>query len=367
MLDILLPPSVKALSAAFFDAENSFLQRVGILQQASINGAVDAIKLPLREFCDILMPDPSAALPSEVAELMPSSGDLTSACGSIAKECFQTVVDVCLGGSTEDLIEILDLGLLQMSQSWWWYPGDYYWSGGLLPATGELLLDIIRGVIHAVKYDFEEAHDPDLPLNRVIGPICSPSCKKRIMSCGEVVSVASLFELYAIIFEYPFRLGEESLCESVIAPPYSSGDKQRVVRVTATMMGLATVEDFTDALRFQFLQILMTAANVPIDQVRVNNVKAGSIVVTASVLFKADTDSAVQTYAADLSDSPLSTRPSSIFRSDYFGEVTVEVGVPEVVGPNDECPLCESSSRVSVSAPVAAAALFVLAAALLIA
>eukprot|EP00193_Tetraselmis_chui_P022822 CAMPEP_0177774706 /NCGR_PEP_ID=MMETSP0491_2-20121128/13677_1 /TAXON_ID=63592 /ORGANISM="Tetraselmis chuii, Strain PLY429" /LENGTH=1240 /DNA_ID=CAMNT_0019293157 /DNA_START=192 /DNA_END=3910 /DNA_ORIENTATION=- len=363
-----MPDSVVAVGEAFSNegdgAALTSEQRVAVLRDASINRLAEFVMVPLTDWCVMAkLNTPSFEMlqcchklqtcqqassmsdgmvpGQEQGGMLPGNidgdavtADMVESCEKIETECFPTTMDVCLTGSVEDFIALAEVTLLSEDET---------------GATRRMLQDdsephdpvsevsdILRRVISGAAWSLSSLDDDARGmLNRVAGPLCTSFCSTRLASC-DAASVIPSLNLVA---------PGSRLCRLVTAPLFSFGDKQRALRVSATL-GLPTVGDFTDELRLQFLEDLAAVANVPVvvanvpgDQVSVTVFEAGGVVVNSVVVVKAETDTAADAYAADL--KAILADPTAVFRSDVFGNVALQVADTVVANLSEdawECP-----------------------------
>lgn len=76
-------------------------------------------------------------------------------------------------------------------------------------------------------------------------------------------------------------------------------------------------DDFRNAIQNLFKENLATAAGLPIENVRIKEVKAGSVVVDVDVVFPGEDAGRANALVQKMSDST-----NSVFKSDVFGAVT---------------------------------------------
>ncbi len=94
------------------------------------------------------------------------------------------------------------------------------------------------------------------------------------------------------------------------------------VKVIATLPSISTVEDFTDALKSQFISDVATAARVEKGNVVIIDVKAGSLIVASEIKFEAvNVTAAIQEFQVKIAS------PSAVFSSN-FGDVKVVRQLP---------------------------------------
>jgi hypothetical protein len=353
----ILPDSMVALSEAFPNAGGGAAltpeQRVAALRDASITRLTEVVTVPLTDWCDMVKPDsPSLevlqcgqkmqiclassifggvepALGEEQGSIIPSSienilpADMAESCEKIETDCFDTTINVCLGGSVEDFVALADVTADVEDAT------DESDTDNPLTTVSLILRRVISGAAWSLTSLGEDGREV---LDRVAGPMCTPACAARLASCDAASIIPSLKAISG-----PDSTDRTRLCKLVRDPVYSFGDQRRLVKISATL-GLAIVEDFTDALRFVFVQNLAVAAHVPAEQVSISSIEAGSVVVSSVVLLRAETDTTAEVYVADLKDAL--TIPAAVFSSIAFGNVAVQVTDTVVVDPSNECPLC---------------------------
>eukprot|EP00873_Tetraselmis_striata_P019637 jgi/Tetstr1/439901/TSEL_028308.t1 len=287
-----------------------------------------------------------AALPADADTVRKMLfGNLDTMCERTGRACVEAALDACLGAtSLSDVVAMTPPGSGHIGI------GNNTRNDALFgyPLVG-LFTELMSGIMESAVSDGLNDDKAAMPAE-ALGAVCQPACAARLDACPEVAEVPGMAGLVMA------GGARTKMCPSPSDTMHrvaAKGDKYRILRVNATLP-LSSAEDFTSALRTQYILDLAVAASVEPYMVGLTRVTAGGavcVIVETAITIRGDTDDAVDAHLGGVLAALLAA-PEEVFDAS-LGAVHVEA---ETSGNRTECAACSTAdpdSHATAAAPLA--------------